>query len=415
MTNGLRWARRTWVVAAAVMFFVAFASLGHAWTEGRTVGGLPDCFGCDGQYRLSPGQAASLQDIGLSPDWHAAFISIRLVLVVATALTVSALLWRRARTWAPFFLAWFLLTSLLVTAFSGDVADRVPGWLGLPLFILFASAIFSFFGLLLVFPDYRSARWVGGLCLAVVALFFFTIVTDNVGWLWDYAVYVGAALAVVGLGLQVTRIARSRDRTARDLLLLTVAMMIVFMTLMFSTDSEYLSENVMGIGGSRTGLGSLAWRIGFETLTMAVPLTYGLAVLWILVRRGHWDMDVQLKSSVGYAALTTLLVMGYFSVVAVVQAIVNNVSGAEGDTFALMVSTALIAAAILPLRSRLQRLVDRLFDRRRNDVDRLVETFETSVVRDARPDDVAGALLTAVDDVFHPEHSELWLFPETRA
>ena len=331
------------------------------------------------------------------------------VATAATTVTVSTLLWRRARTWAPLFLAWFLLTSLMLTAFVGDMSEGLPGWFDLALGVLYIGGAISFMGLLLVFPDDGSARWMVALLVALAVVPAYASLTDNdaIGdWLWNNGMYVGATVLVVGLGLQVSRIARSRDRSARDLLMLTVPTIILIVTLGFSTD--YWA----GIDGPRSGLASLAHRVGFETLFMAVPLTYGLVVLLILVRRGHWDMDVQLKGSVGYAALTTLLVMGYFGLVALVQAIVNDVSGTEGDTFALMVSTALIAAAILPLRSRLQRFVDRLFDRRRRDIDRLVDTFETSVVRETHPDDVANSLLNAVEDVFRPEQADVWLLPE---
>ena len=82
-----------------------------------------------------------------------------------------------------------------------------------------------------------------------------------------------------------------------------------------------------------------------------------------------------------------------------------------GYSAAALVCT-LIAAAILPLRSRLQRFVDRLFDRRRRDADLLVAAFETSIVRETHPDDVANSLLNAVEDVFRPEQADVWLLPE---
>ena len=123
-------------------------------------------------------------------------------------------------------------------------------------------------------------------------------------------------------------------------------------------------------------------------------------------------MDVQLKGSVGYAGLTTSLVLGYFAVVAVVQAIVNDVSGTSGNTFAIMVSTALIAAVFLPARGRLQSLVDRIFDRRRRDAEQMVEAFGSQMIRERDPHDVAGALVSAVDTVFRPEHVDLWVVAE---
>ena len=389
MTNGLRFARWAWVIAAGAAIALVIIRLGDVWSEARTIRHVrPEYFYAVGHFALSPSQLRALDDLGLSPQWYAALVTVRLVLVAATAVGIAALLWRRAATWAPLFLAWFLLVGLMLTA-MGDTAE-VPDWLILPVLVLTGGGMISMFGLLLVFPDDRSARWLIGVLVGASIVPLYAIVTDNEainGWLWHNAIYVAGAMLAAGLMLQITRIVRSRDRTARDLLLLTVGMLVVLTTLSAGSDSW------SGIERSRlrAGLGSLAWRLGYESVYMAVPLIYGLAVLWILVRRGHWDMDVQLKGSVGYAGLTTFLVLGYFGIVAVVQAVVNDVSGAAGNTFAIMVSTAVIAAAFLPARSGLQRLVDRIFDRRRRDAEIMVQAFETSVVRDSRPDEVAGA------------------------
>lgn len=413
MTNGLKIARWAWLIAAGATVALALRLVGHIWSEAGSVGPPPPDFKSVGHYRLSSAQARALTDVGLSPDWHAALITIRFVLVVVTAVGIATLLWRRARTWAPLFLSWVLLSTLAITSFTDNGSEgELPDWLGLPVVVLFGGGAISLFGLLLVFPDDRSARWVVAAFVSATVVPIYATATSNDAlgdWLWDNVVYVAGALALGGLAIQVARIVRSRDRTARDLLLLTVFTIGVLITLAVGAQSW------SGIEGSRAGLGSLVWRLGYESLFMGVPLIYGLAVLWILVRRGHWDMDVQLKGSVGYAGLTSFLVLGYFGVVAVVQAVVNDVSGAAGSTFALMVSTAVIAAAFLPARSGLQRLVDRVFDRRRRDAERMVEAFETGVVRDSRPDEVAGALLGAVDDVFRPERADLWLAPETQS
>lgn len=413
MSWPFRIARWSWLVALATTVTLTLMTVRDVWREASSVGVRPAYFRAEGQYRLSWHQAASLRDIGLSPDWHAALVTVRFVLVIATSVAVSTLIWRRARKWAPMFLSWFLLSIVVLTVFNDDVSEEsVPEWMGLGILLLFVGAFISMIGLLLVFPDDRSAGWVVGLLAAALVLPLYAGLTDNdaIGdVLWVYGMLFGLAMMLIGLILQVVRALRSRDRTGRDLLALTVVMFAVFLTLGFGSDSW------SGIDGSRRGLGTLAWRLGFETAFMVVPLAYGLAVLLILVRRGHWDMDVQLKGSLGYAGLTTVLVLLYFGIVALVQAVVNDVSGAEGNTFALMVSTAVIATVILPARSRLQRLVDRVFDRRRQDADRLVESFGQRLVRDSRPQDAAAELLTAVDDVLRPDHADLWLVPEVRS
>jgi hypothetical protein len=410
MTWGIRLARWAWPVAAAAVVVLVARRLGVVWDEARTIGSAPDYFNAVGQYRLSISQSIALRDVGLSPDWHGALVVTRLLLVAATALTIAFLLWRRARTWAPLFLAWFLLNGMLITTFTDESTDgALPGWLGIPVLVLFGGGIVSMVGLLLVFPDDRSAHWVIAALLGLAAVPMYAGITDNdtLGdLLWQYGVVVLFVAIGVGLVMQTSRVLRSRDRTARDLLVLTVAMLGVFIPMSIGSDAW------SGIEGSRDGLGSLVWRLAYETAYMAIPLVYGLAVLWILVRRGHWDMDVRLKGSVGYAGLSTLLVLGYFGLVAAVQVLIDDVSGTTGNTFALMVSTAVVAAAFLPLRGRLQALVDRLFDRRRRDAERMVQAFEAGSGRAARPEEVADALVDAVDRVFRPAHAELWTVRE---
>ena len=411
MTNGVRVARWAWVIAAGTTVALVIRRLGSIWTEAGSIGPAPETFNAEGQYRLSSAQARALSDIGLSPDWHAALVTTRFVLVAMTALTIGYLVWRRATTWAPLFLAWFLLASMLMTALTESL-DDVPALLTIPILVLVGGGAISMVGLLVVFPDDRSARWFVPLILAAAGIPLYASATNNdaVGdWIWENGLYVFAVIAVLGVALQAARVIHSRDRTARDLLLLSVGAIALIATLGTATDHPAITQ------GSRDGLGSLAQRLGYETLLMAVPIVYGLAVLWILVRRGDWDMDVQLKGSVGYAGLTTILVLGYFGIVAVVQAIVNDVSGASGNTFALMVSTAVIAALFLPARAGLQRLVDRVFDRRRRDAERRVEAFEEGIMRESRPDEVAGALIGVVDDVVRPEHAELWLVGGTES
>jgi hypothetical protein len=410
MTWGIRVARWLWPVAAAAVVVLVIRRVGVVWDEGRSIGSAPEYFNASGQYRLSWSEARALNDIGLSPTWHAALIVTRLVLIATTALAIGFLLWRRATTWAPLFLSWFLLNGMLITAFTDDTTEgALPPWLGIPVLILFGGGIISIVGLLLVFPDDRSARWVVAVLLGCAAVPMYAAITDNdaIGdWLWQNGFIVAFVAIGIGLVMQSVRVARSRDRTARDLLALTILMMGAFIPMSIGSDGW------SGIESSRDGLGTLIWRIAFESLYMAIPIVYGLAVLWILVRRGHWDMDVELKGSVGYAGLSTLLVIGYFGLVAGVQVVINDVSGTTASTFALMLSTGIVAAVFLPLRSRLQSLVDRLFDRRRRDAETLVRAFEADGVRATRPEEVADALVGAVDRVFRPEHAELWTVRE---
>jgi signal transduction histidine kinase len=84
-------------------------------------------------------------------------------------------------------------------------------------------------------------------------------------------------------------------------------------------------------------------------MLMFVPVTIGLAIL----RHRLYDIDVVLNRSLVYAGLTGAIVVLYS---AMVWALGRPLSG---GTWASAVAIGLVGALVLPLRSGLQRLVDR--------------------------------------------------------
>ena len=126
MTWSFKTVKYGWLIAAFGAVSLAVRQVGHIWSEARSVGFVrAEYFGAEHYYSLSPPEARALEDIGLNPDWHAAFVSLRFVLVAGITVAIAALLWRRARTWAPLFLAWFLLGSMAITAI-GDIEGAGP-------------------------------------------------------------------------------------------------------------------------------------------------------------------------------------------------------------------------------------------------------------------------------------------------
>jgi hypothetical protein len=76
------------------------------------------------------------------------------------------------------------------------------------------------------------------------------------------------------------------------------------------------------------------------------------------------------------------------------------------------VAATLVAAALFnPVRHRVQRAVDRRFNRARYDADRTVAAFAASLQDAVDLGTVRGDLLGVVDRALEPTHLSMWIMP----
>ena len=135
------------------------------------------------------------------------------------------------------------------------------------------------------------------------------------------------------------------------------------------------------------------------------PIVVGIAIL----RYRLYEIDRLISRTISYAILTGLLVGAFIGVV-VLTTDVLPFSSPVG----VAASTLCAAALFNPLRKRVQRLVDRRFNRARYDAEAIVAAF-TLGLRDAVDlDTVRGELLLAVGRAVEPTHASVWIRPPTR-
>jgi PAS domain S-box-containing protein len=94
-----------------------------------------------------------------------------------------------------------------------------------------------------------------------------------------------------------------------------------------------------------------------------LPLTFS----WAIVRYRLMDTDLIFKRGVAYTLATSLILGGYFGVIALVTLMVHTRLPDSVREWGLVLSILVVAAIFDPLRRRIQSWVDRVFDRQRYD------------------------------------------------
>jgi hypothetical protein len=146
--------------------------------------------------------------------------------------------------------------------------------------------------------------------------------------------------------------------------------------------------------------GLLGWVAGFYVAIL--PLAIGAAIL----RYRLYDMDRIISRTLAYGLLTVLLGGGYAGVVLGLGQLLGRDS-----SLVVAGATLAVAAAFQPARRRVQRVVDRRFNRRRYDAAQTIAAFSARLRQQVDLDTLTAELLGVVEQTMQPAGVSLWLRP----
>ena len=141
----------------------------------------------------------------------------------------------------------------------------------------------------------------------------------------------------------------------------------------------------------------------------SIPTAIGFAVL----KYRLYDIEIIINRALVYGPLTASLALIYVGGVVTLQYAFRTLTGGESQ-LAIVASTLTIAALFVPLRNRVQSLIDRRFYRNKYDARRTLEEFGARLRDETDLEALADDLVTVARDAVQPAHVALWLRPPER-
>ncbi|MEZ4519963.1 MAG: hypothetical protein R3C44_25095, partial [Chloroflexota bacterium] len=205
-----------------------------------------------------------------------------------------------------------------------------------------------------------------------------------------------AAGVVIAVGILIYNAVTSHDAVSRAQLRWGLGGMVIGLAFFFlSAFSGFFFDVSDRVQGILDIFGSLSFGI--------MGITLGIAVM----RYRLFDIDVIIRRTTSYAILTGLLLLVYFGSVIILQRLLSPITGES--TVAVVLSTLLIAALFLPLRRRVQEVIDRRFFRQKYDAEQVLEQFAATVRDETDLDALTAELVRVIRETMQPEFVSVWL------
>ena len=354
--------------------------------------------------QISPAGLQQLQQAGLSLGFYAGYYTaLTTIIVLVFSIVAAVIFWRNSDDWIGLFASLALVLAGSGITFNSNAlalaGKQYPAllFLGPFLTVLGGTSFFLFFFL---FPDGRFApRWIVWLVPLVVV---HEVLSAFRPELLGIDLLLPVELVSV-IFAQIYRHQRVSNSVQRQQTKWVVFGAVVGVG---GTLGLIVYSNIAWPGGNApTVVSALIWLTGFYLFILLIPLSIGMAIL-----RSHlWDIDLLIRRTLVYAALTGVLALAYFASVVALQSVLRVLTGQGQSQAVTVISTLAIAALFVPVRRRVQAFIDRRFYRRKYDAARTLAAFSNSVRDEVELGRLAERLTEVVDDTLQPESVTLWL------
>ena len=354
----------------------------------------------------TPQSVQALQQLGLSV---ASYAVMNLALISATMvvclLVGVVIFWRKSDDWMALLAAFFMVPfGMLYITDALQASHSTRQVLAIVLNVLGNGILFLLGSL---FPNGRFVpRWSRWLVLGWVFWgMVFTALHDlSSVYLVDRLVWLGLVMCLIGAQFY-------RYRSVSSSIERQQTKWVVFAGSLTALVLVGLTVPGLIIPAFRQP-GSLYQVLTGPFYPMGVlftALSFGIAIL----RYRLWDIDILINRTLVYGMLTTILAVVYVGLILSLQVLLRGIVS-QDNSVALVISTLAIAALFQPLRSRIQRIIDRRFYRRKYDAARTLAAFSASLRHKVDLNALSEQLVTVVRETMQPAHVSLWLCPPKR-
>lgn len=402
-------ARIAWVCVATLSVGLFVVGLPFYFAQLQT-----PCVGaetCSLNGALSLANMRTLQSLGISVSSYSAYLIICSILAALVWMTTGGLIfWRKSDDPVLLLVALMLMTFGAVgTGGSTTVLTmRYPAW-EIPVKCLYFFAVVSAGLFAYLFPTGRFVprwtRWAALVYILVQAASFSPDVTGSDAASWITPLYFALFVGLFGsmLSAQIYRYRRVSTSLQRQQ---TKWVVFGISTLMVMSSAILLPFVIFPALNQPGAAYQIIVNAVYTLLFLPLPISIGIAIL----RARLWNIDVIIRRTLIYGALTVLLVLIYFGLIIGLESLVRFITGqGEQPPVIMVLSTLTIAALFQPLRRHLQAIIDRRFYRRKYDAAQTLAAFNATLRNEVDLSQLCEHVLAVVEETMQPTHVSLWL------